>query len=295
MIACSKADLLAAAKCYACIPEGKIAAVLTYLLCRIKKNDQPTDLISWEPASAGGFYNAAIPFANLAAFRAIDPATVTALNLSTQPITSLTNLSTLPNLATLSVIGTNLVTLLLVDCPALFWVNAYQCPLLTSVVIQNSPYILELDVKQCALTALDVSDLVYLQTLDCTANSINTLDVTGCVSLVSLDCSVNTLAALDVSNLTALYDLDCSSNTPTLVALSLAGCPAIKNIEAFDNAFPSAVVDAVLADLVTSAVDNGGSVNISGGATEAPSAAGLISKAALEAGAGGGWTVAVTP
>ena len=97
------------------------------------------------------------------------------------------------------------------------------------------------------------------------------------------------LSTLDISALTDLQYLTCSNNE--LTTLNISACQNLRRFEAQSNLFSQAVIDALLAQLVThGVVDSDAYAYLSGGSNAVPSAAGLTSKATLES---RGWEVLV--
>ena len=169
----------------------------------------PVVAFSYVPATAGGFYATGgiatpgpiTPFTDLAAFNALDPATITLLYLPTNGLTSITGLNTLPNLQTLCLDGNNLTTVDFTGCTAL--VNLF-CSLNPS------------------LTSINLTGCTALGGLVCNSNTLTTLDVTGCTALRYLICNsnaltvtaVNTLLSDLVSNGQTGGTVNCSTQTP---------------------------------------------------------------------------------
>lgn len=102
--------LLAASRCFRCIPNGRIRSVIIYLLTQWANGGvvPPGCLVVYEPSTAPGTCISngnPIDFNNLAEFQAIDPASITFLDLSEQEITSISGLQCLENLVTLTIYG----------------------------------------------------------------------------------------------------------------------------------------------------------------------------------------------
>lgn len=107
---CDPNSLAQAASCFRCIPAGHQGAVASYLICQWANATGPTPpdtRIFWTPDTAIATWNGG-GSGNLAAFRLVDPTTVTFLNLSGTGITAIGNIQTLTNLDTLDVHNNNL-------------------------------------------------------------------------------------------------------------------------------------------------------------------------------------------
>jgi hypothetical protein len=170
-------------------------------------------LITWTPDTVGGTYNAGTPFANLAAFRAIDPATVTTLNLSASAITTLTGVQSLPALTILAVGG---------------------CASLTTLDVSGCSGLEQLSCDSGGLTSLNVAGCSALTYLGCDSNALTSLDVTGCVALTEIACQNNALTTLDVTDCVALTTLYCFSNL-LFIDLDLSGNPNLSTMDCGGN------------------------------------------------------------
>jgi Leucine-rich repeat (LRR) protein len=127
----------------------------------------PSTGISWDPPSAGGIYATGgiatpgplTPFADLAAFQALDQSSITLLYLSNAGINSITGLNTLPNLQTLCLSTNNLTGVNLSGCTALVnffcGVNA-----LTSLDVSTSDNLLNLFAGSNQLTVASVNTIL---------------------------------------------------------------------------------------------------------------------------------------
>lgn len=108
------------------------------------------------------------------------------------------------------------------------------------------------------------------------ATSINSVPFPFPLAVVRLSFGTIEIQDLNVSGI-SLTDLDVSELN------------ALAGLNASGNDFVESVVDAILLALANGPISNG-TVDLSGGTSATPSAAGLISKATLE---GRGWTVTV--
>ncbi len=139
-----------------------------------------------------------------------------------------------------------------------------------------------------ALTMLNASGLATVQTILCYENDLTTVMLPATDTLTNINIRDNTsLTELDLSMVLKLETL--GAKGCALETIELASHTALDSITVYDNGFSQAVVDKVLADVVTAGV-SGGSLNM-GGSNAIPSAAGLASKATLD---GDGWTVTVS-
>ena len=91
-----------------------------------------------------------------------------------------------------------------------------------------------LNVSECSLESLDVSNSPQLTTLHCADNLLTELDVTNCPELTTLICSVNSLTGLNVTNCTKLESLSCFDNS--LAELDLSKCAALQDVYCNNNA-----------------------------------------------------------
>jgi Leucine-rich repeat (LRR) protein len=106
------------------------------------------------------------------------------------------------------------------------------------------------------------------------------LNVSSCKALQVLDCQNNWyLPTLDVSGLTALSKIDLLADS-ALTNLNVSGCTALNYLDCNSAALRQSSVDAALAECDASGINNG-RIDASQGLNQAPSSAGLISKAAL--------------
>lgn len=280
---------MSAAVCFRCLPKGMVRQVWTYLLCQwANKNPTPpplpfsyspdTAIITWTDINGAG-QNGNLAFFNATA----DIASVSAVDLSGQPVTSVSNLSSLPALVNLNLGATLLTSLDVIGCSSL-----------TGIVTFNSP-----------ITSLDVHGLIALQFLNCNGNPLTSLNVSGCTGMTLLDCGNTLLTSLDVSGLVSLNDLECYQSL--LTSLNLTGCAALTIITAYSNALTTCnisaspllsqvdftsnqltvlAVNTILDTLANNGV-TGGTVSLSGQTPAAPPSVGppdgIAAKATLQA------------
>jgi hypothetical protein len=175
-------------------------------------------------------------------------------------------------------------------------------------------------VPGAALETLDASNCAGLTQINASMNALTSITLTGCTGIGVLALQGNSsLLAIDVSDLAALYELNVSntgisaldlsanpllqiltatdlgiaaldvSDHSALAVLHVGSCPALLDLDASGCALPEGEVDGVL-DALDVAAGEDGTVDLSGGTNAPPSAAGLVSKAALQV---KGWTVTV--
>jgi len=138
----------------------------------------------------------------------------------------------------------------------------------------NSPYdivatgdmgeVIGLNIEDCALTYLDISQCVNLTTLEGSSNSLTLIDLSSCAALEVVLLSSNALENPDVSP-----------------------CPVLLVLYLNNNGMSSSEVDAVLVALAAHAIDNG---ECSMTTNSVPGPDGQAAKTVLE---GRGWIVAV--
>lgn len=252
--------LLAASRCFRCIPKGRLNSVAITLLIDWANGGvvPPGPHVSWTPASAVASWDDIFGShtGDLATFLATaDTATVTALTLSDVGLTDLDGLNTLPQLGTLDVsINPGLTILDLTGCSLL------------SILYCSS----------CGLTSLVLTGCVNLTFINCAQNSLTTLDVSAATALLSLDANFNALISLDLSGLALLQVVDVSQNSLTSCNLTGTLSLAVANFNA--NLLNQANVDSILCALVANAVA-GGTVTLTNNTQ--PGAAGAACMATL--------------
>ncbi|GES90155.1 kinase-like domain-containing protein [Rhizophagus clarus] len=144
------------------------------------------------------------------------------------------DLSALPKLKTLSIVGcsalttfdyspTGLIDLEISDCSQLNQITGFsKLSNLKTLSVRNCPKLIELDCSSIkTLTELEVSDLIEL---NCSNTSIDELSLNLCPNIKNLNCSNNhKLTNLDASNCSKLEFLDCTNSKLTFLDLSY--CP----------------------------------------------------------------------
>lgn len=134
---CDPTSLMAAAKCYRCIPAGALKEVQLYLLCKILSSigvgfsyTPDTVLLNW--TDSNGLHTG-----NLAAFRSIgNPFTTTTVDITSTAVTTVTGLGSLPALD--NYLSSNCALLTTIDMSTLVSLHSgfltQDCPALTSVL-----------------------------------------------------------------------------------------------------------------------------------------------------------------
>lgn len=140
-------------------------------------------------------------------------------------------------------------------------------PGLTSINVSGLPVLTHLIAQDCGLTEICCTN----------SNAITAISLNG-----------NVLTGIDVEHMTSLTALNLQDNAIASY-FSIALLTSLATFRVYNNGMPQAVVDALLADLVTAGGENG-LANL-GGTNAAPSAAGLADVAILE---GRGWDVTIT-
>lgn len=274
MVNCDPNELMAAAKCFRCIPKGLQRAVQLYLLCQIvkKKNEGPVVAgLEWTPhnvqalwVDGTGPHTTDWDTFNTTALKA----SVTSLDFTVDPfnvIDTLTGLSTLPNLQTVAVDANNLVSLDASNCLSLVTLTA-QGNLLTSVLVTNDAALQTLSLSgNILLASIDVTTCTALLTLLMNSCALTQIDVTQCTQLDNLDLGFNALSplfGLDVSQNTILTQLDCTGNA--LDALDISACTIMQFlfcgsqfITNTNATVPTYILNRILVDLASTGIQNG--------------------------------------
>ena len=151
-------------------------------------------------------------------------------------------------------------------------------------------FITELQCGDGGVMALDVRGCTGLEVLNCSYNTLLSLDVSNNPSLYYLDCSFNMLPTLDVSGITSLVELHCDDNR--LNALDISTNPDLLVLSCYDNYLTAAAVNDILVDLLAAGATEG-EADLSGGASDAPTGAGVTAATTLTTAppAGKGWGI----
>jgi Leucine-rich repeat (LRR) protein len=182
--------LMDRAACLRCLPKGTKLDVLIYLLDQwAQKKSSPVGLFSYTPDTASISWHETVA-GSLTATSLADfytkytAANVDTVNLNSNGITSISNLSELTNLTYLQVYGNNL----------------------TSLDISGQTSLILLDSQSNSIISLNVTGCTALQTLYCNSNSIVALNLTGCTSLLDVDCNTNVLPVSVVNSILVHLD-----------------------------------------------------------------------------------------
>ena len=181
---------------------------------------------------------------------------------------------------------TGLETLTMTGCPALERFVFQDCES-TGPIHLHSPALTNALFYGSMASLVDLSNCPALAHFTC-GGTFASLDLSG--ATVLNDCNigfVSTLTTVNVSNCAALTTLDLSGQVSSVVSLNVSGCTSLTTVSGSPIGLPEAMVDSVLDQLDVNGASNG-TVNLENSAP--PGAAGLLSKAALEA---KGWTVIV--
>lgn len=93
--------------------------------------------------------------------------------------------------------------------------------------------VVDVDVKKCGITFLEVCKCPTLEYLDCSENLMTSLDVTDCRRLYELYCGRNRLQELKLGKYRKLFYISCSCND--LDKLELKGCRNLVNLRCRKN------------------------------------------------------------
>jgi hypothetical protein len=222
----------------------------------------PDPRITWSPASTGGFYNEDIPFANLAAFRAIDPATVTNLYFNSfggpDDILSISNIQTLTNLQSLGffnmtvgpvdISGMTSLTSFSASQTGITSVNTTGCDNLTDFSALFTPLasftppalMNNLALRATSITSIDLTNQteLHVATLDLSQNgALVSVNLTDCQGLEGIDLSTcGNVATFTVAGCYALEVINIANNK--VVTLNIADTVA-RTVIANDNLLTS--------------------------------------------------------
>lgn len=261
-VSCNPTALARLARCFRSLNGRQLAAARASLICGWSQNvtPPPVSLITWSPDTVGGTYNGGIPFADLAAFRAIDPTTVTELTFSVgiDPVAmdSISNIQTLTALTDLTFNTEAIGALDVSGMTTLVNLAAFQCTGLASINLSGCTGLTTLNVSRCfSLAALNVTDCTPLQSLDISqatglvsltglqnktaldtltmnsASSLTVLDVTGCTLLTFINFNTNTALAVITISGSSLTSLATNlASTPVLTTVNALSCPSLSAI-----------------------------------------------------------------
>jgi hypothetical protein len=209
----------------------------------------------------------------------VNPTAVRTLKIydSTNPITSISNLSTLTNLYTLEIHYQLLTTVYISDNTDLQVLNCGYNQL-TSLNVSNNTALRVLYCDYNQLTSLNVSNNTALTDLICENNQLTTLDVSNNTALDYLPCSNNQLTTLDVTNNTNLRNLQCSNNQ--LTSLDISNNILLGYLLADSNLLTETTINNILIALVNTGLIDG-FTRIDGPGNAAPSGTGITAKNTL--------------
>ena len=141
---------------------------------------------------------------------------ISAINVATDNIASVREVSGMPELRTLLVKG-----------------SRARAGKLTQLPLKKNPRLMSIDCSGNILTALDLSEVYLLDNLDCSGNRLRELSVSNNVRLDRLDASDNELSSLDLTNISGLRYVDLSQNS--LTELDMSKALAIRELNCLDN------------------------------------------------------------
>lgn len=151
----------------------------------------------------------------------------------------------------------------------------------------HMPNLIELYIDYSPVTSIPWQDLVNLQYLSLYYTALEVADLWKAPNLYNCYAYDNyELASADAHDLQNITDLSLEWSSQ-LSYLNVLGCPQLRWLYLRNCAFPEAVVDQILADLVTNGATNG-YIDIRSGSNASPSTDGLASRAVL---IDRGWTV----
>ena len=104
---------------------------------------------------------------------------------------------------------------------------------LTALNVQGCAALQRLICGDNQLVSLNLQGLTALQRLDCDKNKLTELDLKGCSALQMLRCEDNELNRLNVEGCTALHRVECNGNK--LTALNVQGCTALQSLSCNGN------------------------------------------------------------
>ncbi len=197
---------------------------------------------------------------------------LTDLDAGLTAITTLTGLLDCSSLVVLILVATQiasvdvhgLVNLFSADisqCPNLTAADAHGCSALDSIALDGCPNLLTVDLHDCTV----------LQGFDLTSGNglVQSLNMANCTTAINISCQNNQISALAVTN-----------------------CSSLVSLVFNDNLLLTAVVDAVLSEVVAAALANAGGMNI-GGTNQAPT--GGCANADIVTLKANGWSIAECP
>jgi hypothetical protein len=166
------------------------APVRLWLLCQWSNASAtpPAQPFSYEPSNQTVIWNDVNGIGhtgNLAVFNATaDMASVTKISLLGKPITSISNIGSLPSLNNLTLKGTLLASFDITHNPLLSFLDCSSCVLIASLDITHNPVLTSLTVKFNPLTILDISQNPLLVTIQASSMNLMSSSVNTILSLL---------------------------------------------------------------------------------------------------------------
>lgn len=106
------------------------------------------------------------------------------------------------------------------NCPNLFSLNVLSSTQLQSISVSGAPSLEIFSLFENQVSSLDVSQLSSLIHFNCMSTQVSSLDVSMLTNLTNLTVTENLLTELDVSALTSLTSLNCRGNQLTTLDVS---------------------------------------------------------------------------
>lgn len=141
-------------------------------------------------------------------------ATITDIDVISQPISSLAGIEYLTNLQTVNFSNTMVSSVDLSNNILLKEVVCYNT-LLTDIDVQSNLNLEMLDISRNSITSLDVSNNLNLKVLYCYQNPISIIDVTNNIYLEELNCSQTGISEIDLTSNVSLNYLSLYNNNLT--------------------------------------------------------------------------------
>lgn len=191
------------------------------------------------------------------------------LNFSFNQVISI-NLSQNLNLKIFGCAFNNISSLDLSNNTQLEWVAAMGNPSLSSLLL-NSASLHTLEVFECNLSVLDLSQCPNLTFIDCHSNQLSILNITQCTSLTEVIAWSNLLTTLDTSQNNMLEHLSLASNMFTTINLfnntelriiSLSNNTNLTNLDISNNSSLTSVACSSNPNLEFIDIRNGNNENI---------------------------------
>lgn len=193
-----------------------------------------------------GVPDGSVPTANISG--------ITALDISSEPITDLTGLQDFTALTVIDIRYCNFTSIDLSGNLLLEELRLTRNRLLSLDVSANLQ-LKDIELNYNYLAELDVAHLSALEVLQCAANQLTSIDVTANSQLRELDVEGNILiTSLDVSQNTLLEKLGCSRNS--LTAIDVSNNAQLTHLNCRDNQLSSLDISANAQLVVLTCTDN---------------------------------------